>query len=247
MPEHEPQQFRSCEVCGRTILRGERIFDYLTPDRDHRGVCSLCRARAEADDWVRADSPAARAHATEPRRRRGLRAAKLRERVARASERVRAPRGPEPSDATPPEPRRRARPTVREPEPRAAPKAEPPAPPPEPPPPPPPPPLPETPARRMRRAVLTFNESAEARMVAGLIRSLGEPQAAVRDTSREPPRAEIIVAWELSWYRWEALLDSDEIRELAKGSELSELEDGEPKWNAQIDEDGRLLWDESSS
>ncbi len=97
----------------------------------------------------------------------------------------------------------------------------------------------------MGRAVTTFNGSSQARVVAGLMRSLGEPQAAVRDRSRTPPRADVTVAWELSWYRWDVLLDSGEVREVGKGGDISELEDDPSDWNATVDAEGRLSWREN--
>ncbi len=73
----------------------------------------------------------------------------------------------------------------------------------------------------MRRAVERFNGSDERRKVAGLIRSLGEPRAAVRpDAARQ--MALVTVAWELSWYQWEVSADGDgeSVREVAKGDEV---------------------------
>src|SRR6185312_11105939 len=61
----------------------------------------------------------------------------------------------------------------------------------------------------MRAAVERFNSSEEPRKVAGLIRSLGAPQAAVRpDQGRQ--LALVTVAWELSWYQWEVNGNGDD-------------------------------------
>ena len=93
----------------------------------------------------------------------------------------------------------------------------------------------------MRRAVERFNSSEERRKVAGLIRSLGEPQAAVRpDASRQ--LALVTVAWELSWYQWEVSGDGDgdTVREVAQGKEVSELAEESRTWNAAVDEEGNL-------
>ena len=91
----------------------------------------------------------------------------------------------------------------------------------------------------MRRAVECFNSSEEPRKVAGLIRSLGEPQAAVRPDPRRQ-MALVTVAWELSWYQWEVSANGDEraVREVAKGDEVSELAEEARAWNAAVDEDG---------
>jgi hypothetical protein len=241
VPEHQPEQFHACAVCGRTILRGERMVDYLTPEGERLGVCTLCRDRAEAAGWVRADSAAAYSQSTEPRRRRGLTAARLRERVAqlgaqvKVERRERAERSADAEDEQPPPGRPPAPPPREEAEPD-----------PDPPPPPDPPPEPDTPERRLRRAIASFNSSEQSRVVAGLIRSLGEPRVALHDVSARPPRAEVTVAWELSWYRWEVAPNGEggAVRETAKGDEVSELDDVE--WNASVDPDGKLRWPESS-
>ena len=43
----------ACEVCGRTILKGERTEPYLVPDGSRRQVCELCTRRAEGAGWIR--------------------------------------------------------------------------------------------------------------------------------------------------------------------------------------------------
>jgi len=246
MPEHEAERFEACDVCGRTILRGERTAAYATPDGERRRVCALCHERAEEAGWVPADSPAARALGTAPRRRRGL---GLRERVREYTGRLRAAEHPEAAGgeakaAEPPRQTaskvpsrpRRAQEAKSKPKPRPKPEAAPAK------------IVPNTPERRVRRALDEFNSSDQARVVAGLIRSLGEPQAAVRDLSAKPPRVDVIVAWELSWYRWEVGLNGGgEVREVAKGAEVSELEGEEPEWNASVDAEGRIRWRDGSS
>jgi hypothetical protein len=283
----ESHDFESCAICERTILRGERVSDYVTPDGAPERVCSLCRERAEAAAWI----PAARASALgaegSQRRARGL---ALRERLSRAAALVRPPR-PEPAapsrrmaeaeeDQPPAAPPRRregvpSRPTTKSangdvsatkprtakppttkpqtaagrraagggprpgvskrttstgragpPKRRARPRRT----------------TRESPERRLRRAVETFNVSDEARVVAGLVRSLGQPRATVRNLSARPPRVSITVAWELSWYRWEVGLDGEQVpvREVDKGDEVTELDEEERNWNARVAEDGTL-------
>jgi hypothetical protein len=96
--------------------------------------------------------------------------------------------------------------------------------------------------RRLRRAVERFNESEQAKVVGGLIKSLGEPHASVRSVSTKPPRVAVTVAWELSWYRWEVSQDGSEVsvREVAKGNEVSELADEAKQWNAKVDGEGNV-------
>ena len=125
----------ACALCGRTILRGERVSQSVDGDGETVGVCELCKGRAEAAGW----SPAAYAATMSrrgPDRRRAWVGSALRERFVRRIEGER--QGPvaeaeEPEDAEP------------EPEPERSP-------------------------------LDVFNSSGQARKVAGVVRSLGEPQ-----------------------------------------------------------------------
>ena len=46
----EPE--RTCAVCGRSILPGERTRTFMTRKEGPRAVCDLCRERADALGWV---------------------------------------------------------------------------------------------------------------------------------------------------------------------------------------------------
>ena len=305
---HDP--FPACDVCGRTILKGEQIHEYVTDARQRIRVCSLCRSRAESSGWI----PVSMAHAVAedaPRRSRGR---ALKERLRGAAAKARASRGrrggaagddepavtrpepawddfdaamgqpdreawpppageaqpepvaepdavaqetPAPADERAPEPEAETRPRPAE-QPEKRPRA----------------PRPAKPrakrearpraaadaapasgrsttrkAKRgpealMRRAVERFNSSEERRKVAGLIRSLGEPNARVTPDQRRQ-LALVTVAWELSWYQWEVGADGDgddggPVREVAKGAELSQLDQETRAWNAAVDEEGML-------
>lgn len=179
------EEFHSCAVCGRTILRGERASEYVDGDGAEALVCALCKPTAEASGWVPAAYAGAVSQPQGGRRRSGL-ATGLRERLARRAERRTVAPASEP--ASPPSP------------------------------------------------VDVFNSSREARKVAGLVRSLGEPRVSVRDAGGG--EAVIVVAWDLSWYRWR--VSAEEVRELAKGNEISELPLEDRAWNASAAEDGTL-------
>ena len=257
-----PDSFQVCDVCGRTLLKGERVFEYVDREGEELRACVLCRSRAESSGWT----PAALAHtlAQSPpaRARRGQ---ALRRRLGRAAARARpagraVAAGAEQPEAGAPAPERAA--TVDgEPGERAE------------------GPRPTRPQRRaatprpkpsitreeaqlavprvrrrkgpeaiMRGAVERFNSSEERRKVAGLIRSLGAPNAAIRpDPERQ--MATVTVAWELSWYQWEVNgeAEADAVYEIAKGSEVSELADEVPAWNATVGEDGSLRLRSTSS
>lgn len=240
MSDSAAEEFPACDVCGRTVLRGERVVRYLTPDREPHDVCALCRDEAEEAGWVKAGSagsaalppPARRRGALAGLRRRWRAAGETGERPARAAPRPpREPR-PEPPAARAPEPE----PSPAPPEPRPAPAAAPT--------PVADPPVAETPELRMRRAVESFNDSDMRRVVAGLMRSLGPPLAAIRD---EREGVEVTVAWELSWYRWRLSPNGGaEPREVGKGDGVAELEDEGIDWNASVDAQGGLRWREGS-
>src|SRR5919112_2861148 len=42
----------ACDVCGRTLLRGEHPEYYLAGG-ERRRVCDLCTARAQHEGWIR--------------------------------------------------------------------------------------------------------------------------------------------------------------------------------------------------
>src|ERR1700712_1286381 len=43
----------SCDICGRTILKGERTEPYLAPGGQRHTVCELCTDRAFNEGWIR--------------------------------------------------------------------------------------------------------------------------------------------------------------------------------------------------
>jgi predicted RNA-binding Zn-ribbon protein involved in translation (DUF1610 family) len=96
VPEHEPQDYDECAICGRSILRGENAVEFATPEGGTMLVCSLCGERAESVGWVRTDLlPEGRMPAEPPRR--NLFGLRLRERFSRArGESTPAPPDPEP-------------------------------------------------------------------------------------------------------------------------------------------------------
>jgi len=92
---------------------------------------------------------------------------------------------------------------------------------------------------QLARAVALFNASEQPRMLAGVIRSLGAPYAFVGPLHDEVV-VEILVAWELCWYRFDADLEGDIVHKRAQGYELTELGGELADANAAVDPDGRL-------
>jgi len=224
-----------CDVCGRTLLRGERAEPFLTGGQ-RRVVCELCTVRAAHEGWIR-EAGGDELSSSVPRpdgRGRSL--------IGRLRQ-----RRPEPVEAVPDDveelhPALAAElehhPVVTERAPRR--EAE---------------PMPELPREprhvravptnaelKRERAVEVFNASEHLRTVAGVSRSLGAPEVSVRTSEVEPSVVSLFVMWELSWYRFEVDL-SDEAggaRRVASGTELSELEPPERAVNAVADERGRI-------
>jgi hypothetical protein len=95
---------------------------------------------------------------------------------------------------------------------------------------------------KISRAVELFNASEHPRTVSGVARSLGAPVVAVRPSQTEGSVVMIVVAWELSWYRYEVDLGNEAagVRVTEQGSELGELDPEDQTANAAADEAGRL-------
>jgi hypothetical protein len=210
----------ACDICGRTLLRGEHAETFLAGG-SRREVCDLCTARAQHEGWIResgGDELELR-HTRHDGRGRSfldrLRARRERAREvqeeAEAGHHDEAEAAPRPAPEAPRHPRHvRAVPTNAD--------------------------------LKMQRALELFNASDHTRTVGGVARSLGAPAVSVRPRIDRPSVVTITVMWELSWYRFEIDL-SDEaggVRRDAQGDELSELSAEEQEINAAADERGAL-------
>jgi predicted Fe-S protein YdhL (DUF1289 family) len=227
----------SCDVCGRTILKGERAEWYLAPGGHRRQVCDLCAARAQHHGWIResgaGDLPA-RMPRNEPRRGvlgrlRKRRPAEDQARLAEREATYGAGDGVEPEeypaeevDAPPaPAPAARSRPQT----PRHV-RA-----------------VPTTAEVKVERALELFNGSGHHRTVAGLARTLGPPWVSAMPDPNQASAVSVLVAWELSWYRYRVDLgdEADPVMMLDKGEEIDQIEESLRAWNAGLDQDGRVV------
>ena len=233
----------SCDVCGRTILKGERAEWYLAPGGHRRQVCDLCAVRAQHHGWIR-ESAAGDMPARVPRHepRRGV-LGKLRKRRSspgadegRLAEQEgmengdrhkhvpgREPAGWEPAEesAPAPPPRPRSRPQA----PRHV-RA-----------------VPTTAEVKVERALELFNGSGHQRTVAGLARTLGPPWVSAMPDPNQASAVSVLVAWELSWYRYRVDLgdEADPVMMLDKGEEIEQIDESLRAWNAGLDSEGRVV------
>jgi hypothetical protein len=96
---------------------------------------------------------------------------------------------------------------------------------------------------KVERALELFNASEPQRTMAGLTRSLGAPWVTALPDPDAPSTVTVVVAWELSWYRYRVDLGdaAEPVVLQGKGDELSDIEAGLRDWNAGLDPDGRVV------
>ena len=219
----------ACDVCGRTLLRGEHADVFLSGG-SRRMVCELCTARAAHEGWIRegldlSDGP--RRGGSGGRISLFGRLGRARREQAhqalpvRGGERLVGDLDPDDHAPAPP-PSAPAYEPPREPRHVHA--------------------VPTNAQLKMQRALELFNASEHPRTVGGVGRSLGDPLVTVRPSATEGSVVGITVAWELSWYRYEVDLADEAagVRVIAQGTELSELDESDRTPNATADERGDL-------
>jgi hypothetical protein len=255
----------ACDVCGRTLLRGEHAEVYVSGG-SRRSVCELCTSRALQGGWVREGTvpeydgssdriDRRRSFFSRLRSRRDVAPAGDTEIVPEDEPATDEPRLPSPAPEWPDPPprtterrapgsRRRDRAAARERdrgagasgsgrdrdrnvprEPRHV-RA-----------------VPTSVENRISSAVTLFNDSEHPRTVSGIARSLGLPDVSVHPSDPVASVVNVVVSWELCWYRYEVDL-SDEVpsvRSAGQGYELDELSVLERQNNATADDRGRLL------
>jgi hypothetical protein len=234
----------ACDVCGRTMLKGERPESYLAPSRERKTVCQLCAQRAQKEGWIRESAnPATPVQPPRPSERRRLfkrRRPRMTQDLPERDDGFAAREAPEaahsgdgaeaqPAGRRPGVLERRSRPR----DPRHV-RA-----------------VPTNAQVKVERAIELFNDSEHPRTVAGIARTLGEPQVSACTSSVSSAKVLLTVAWELSWYQFTVdLSDSnDPVRLRGRGQELKELPSKVRRWNATATEDGRIAMggDENSN
>ena len=239
------EEHTACDVCHRTMLKGEWAEPYLTPSRERRLVCQLCAPHAQREGWIReSGAPDAPAHPQRPPERRGLlrRFARRREGVPAFGEPPALERDREREhengqgrreesgeasgpDAVPGEPvlaRLRKAAGPRKPRHVRA--------------------VPTNAQLKIDRALDLFNRSEHPRTIAGIGRTLGAPQASAQTSEASAAEVVLTVAWELSWYQFTVDLSDprEPVQVRAQGQELRELGEEARSWNLEVDAEGRL-------
>jgi hypothetical protein len=216
-------------VCGRTLLRGEQAELFLD-NGARRSVCELCKSHALHEGWVREGTLPVHDESDIATERSGSLLHRLRARRGAAASAGADP----PVDA---EPARRLWPVrgarsdgapdhspgrVREPRHVHA--------------------VPSSAEHKTASAVALFNGSEHRRTVAGVARSLGSPTVSVQPSASQASLVDVVVSWELCWYRYEIDLSDDRpsVRVAGQGYELHELAAQELQPNAVSDENGVL-------
>lgn len=228
-------QNMACDVCNRTMLKGERAEPYLTPSRERRLVCALCAPRAQREGWIR--ESVAPETPTRPARQLDRRGLLGRIRRRRAEQGVAAPEQEPPApDATEPQPA----PIGREPErerdagadaggPSSRDRGNIRA-------------VPTNAQLKLDRAVDVFNDCEHRRTIAGLARTLGPPQVSAFGSTSSAAEVVLTIAWELAWYQY--VIDLSDPREpvqlRSRGEELDELPEQARQWNVTALQDGLL-------
>ena len=103
--------------------------------------------------------------------------------------------------------------------------------------------VPTTAEGKVERALELFNGSGHQRTVAGLARTLGKPWVSAMPDPSQASAVSVLVAWELSWYRYRVDLgdEADPVMMLDKGQELDQIDESLRGWNAGLDEQGRVV------
>jgi hypothetical protein len=218
----------ACDVCGRTMLKGERPEAYLAPSRERKLVCQLCAQRAQKEGWIRESGDATPVQPPRPNarghflRRRRRRASAFREGLAETPATPGAEPEPSSNGARSPAPVPDGSPRARHPRHVRA--------------------VPTSIDLKLERAIDLFNGSEHTKTVAGIARTLGSPQVSASTSEPSPAEVMLTVAWELSWYQYSIDLSDTKtpVREHGRGHELGELSEQVREWNATADEEGRI-------
>jgi len=87
-----------------------------------------------------------------------------------------------------------------------------------------------------------FNQSAFRRTVAGVAKSLGEPQVSIIPLPGVNAETVLTFAWDITWYQYRVSPDATQpVRIAEQGHDMGELNAPYTEWNARLDEQGRVM------
>jgi hypothetical protein len=188
---------RTCAVCERTLLTGERAVRFAPHGDEFVDVCPLCADVALEHGWIKEGSPTTPTVPNQRRRRRRGLASLFDPRREPADEPV------------------VAEPILR----RLSPREQ-----------------------QMVEAADIFNSSDYRRTVGGIAKSLGSPRASIVPLSGVTGELIVTVAWDISWYQYRVTPESVQpVRLAERGHDLVDLDAGYQRWNAHVEDDGRLV------
>ena len=89
-----------------------------------------------------------------------------------------------------------------------------------------------------------FNASLFRRTIQGVARALGSPLVSIVPLSGVNSELVLTFAWEITWYQYRVLPEAPQpIRLADRGSDIAEVEPAFTSWNAQLDDNGRVIPD----
>jgi hypothetical protein len=220
-----------CDVCGRTMLKGERPEPYLAVSRERKLVCQLCAPRAQKEGWIRESGNPTPVQPPRPSERGRFLFRRRRRAPLRGEDLPPALSGEdsEPSTNGAHRTGSDASPQTRDPRHVRA--------------------VPTSTELKLERAIQLFNGSEYPKTIAGIARTLGAPCVSASTSDPSPAEVTLTVAWELSWYQYSIDLSdtNSPVREQGRGHEIDELSDKARDWNATADEDGRIALGEAEA
>jgi hypothetical protein len=87
-----------------------------------------------------------------------------------------------------------------------------------------------------------FNQSPFRRTIAGVARSLGEPQVSIIPLPGVNAETVLTFAWDITWYQYRVSPEAAQpVRIAERGHDLAEISHQYTVWNARMDDQGRLM------
>ncbi len=86
-----------------------------------------------------------------------------------------------------------------------------------------------------------FNQSQFRRTIAGVARSLGEPQVSIIPLPGVNAETVLTFAWDITWYQYRVSPEAAQpVRIAERGHDMDEITHPYTAWNARVDDQGRL-------